>query len=87
MTMKESTLSQELAFVVAQRQQDETAVLAQAIREGISVLYREALIEAYLMGRVPRETALKVLGPEVLEEIEYQRDAFRRDVAWGMDNA
>jgi len=45
------------------------------------------LIEAYLLGRVSRETVLKELGPEQLEEIEYQRDALQRDVAWGMENA
>ena len=84
--MNEATLVQELAFVVAQRQQDETAVLAQAVREGVRVLYREALIEAYLGGRISREDALKQLGPEMLEEIEYQRDTLKRDVAWGLRN-
>jgi hypothetical protein len=85
--MEETTLTHELAFVVAQRQQDETVVLAQAIREGIRALYRETLIEGYLMGQIPRPTALKALGPETLEEIEYQRDALQRDVAWGMADA
>jgi len=85
--VEKSTVSQELAFVVSQRQQDETEILAQAMREGIRALYREALIEAYLMGRVSRETALKALGPEKLEETEYRRDALQRDVAWGMSDA
>ena len=84
--MAELTMTRKLAFVVAQRRQDETTVLAQAIREGIGMLYREALIEAYLIGRVPRAMALKAVGPEVFEEIEYQRDALQRDVAWGMGN-
>jgi hypothetical protein len=57
------------------------------VREGIHTLYREVLIEAYLLGQVPRETVLKELGPEQLEEIEYQRDALQRDVAWGLKNA
>jgi len=84
--MNEATLTQELAFVVGQRQQDETTILAQAVREGVRVLYREALIEAYLAGRISRQEALKQLGPELLEEVEYQRDALRRDVAWGLRN-
>ncbi len=84
--MGEATLTQELAFVVAQRQQDEMTVLARAVREGVRVLYRESLVEAYLAGRMSRQDALKQLGPEMLEEIEYQRNALRRDVAWGLGN-
>jgi hypothetical protein len=82
--MNEATLAQELAFVVAQRQQDETTVLARAVREGVRVLYHETLVEAYLASRISRQDALKQLGPEMLEEIEYQRDALQRDVAWGL---
>lgn len=84
--MDEATLTRELAFVADQRQQDETTVLAQAVREGMRILYREALIEAYLAGRVSHQDALKQLGPELLEEVEYQRDALKRDVAWGLDH-
>jgi len=85
--MTEAAFAQELAFVMTQRQQDEATVLAQAMQAGLRTLYREALIEAYLMGCVSRQEALKRLGPEALEEIEYQRDALRRDVAWGMGDA
>jgi len=85
--MSEVTLTQELTFLMAQRQQDEAAVLAQAVRTGIRALYRETLIEAFLMGRVSRQEALKQLGPEALEEVEYQRDALQHDVAWGMSDA
>ena len=82
--MTGTTLSRELAFVVAQRQIDETMVLAQAVRKGIRILYRDALIEAYLTGSISRDVVQKELGPKTLEEIEYQRDALRRDVTWGL---
>ena len=82
--MREAALSRELAFVAAQRQIDEPTVVAQAVREGIRALYRETLIEAYLTGSISRDMVIKELGPETLEEVEYQRDALRRDVAWGL---
>ena len=85
--MSEAVLTQQLTFVMAQRHEDESTVLARAVREGIRALYREALIQAYLLGQAPRELALKELGPEQLEEIEYQRDALQRDVAWGLQHA
>ncbi len=48
---------------------------------------QEALIEAFLLGEVPREMALQELGSDRLAEIEYQRDALRRDVEWGLKGA
>jgi hypothetical protein len=80
-------MTQHLTFVMTQRHEDEATVLAQAVREGLHTLYREALIEAYLLGQAPREALLHELGPEQLEEIEYQRDALQRDVAWGQQGA
>jgi hypothetical protein len=85
--MIETGLAQQLAFVVSQRQEDESKVLAEAFREGIEALYHESLIQAYLMEQIPREALLKELGLERLEEIEYQRDALRRDIAWGLQRA
>lgn len=82
--MTHRTVAEQLDFVRIQREQDEAKVLAEAVRAGIEVLYREALVESYLMGKVPRETVLAELGPEHLGEIEFQREALRRDVAWGL---
>jgi hypothetical protein len=82
--MSEIALTQQLAFVIAHRNEDEATVLAQAVREGIHALYCEALIQTYLMGQISRELTLKELGLEQVEEIEYQRDVLARDVAWGL---
>lgn len=82
--MIEHPLTHQLEFVVAESKQDEASVLAQAVRRGLELLYKEALIEAFLMGRIPREKILAEFGTEELTEIEYQRDAFQRDVEWGL---
>lgn len=79
-----STVTKELAFVATLRQKDEATVLAEAVREGVRALYHEALLEAYLLGRVPRETVLQEFGPERVDEIEYRRDTMKKDVAWGL---
>jgi hypothetical protein len=85
--MHDKTLTEYLDFVVALKGQDEASVLALALRTGVEALYREALIEAYLLGKVSREIVLKELGPECLADVEYQRDALRRDVEWGLQGA
>jgi hypothetical protein len=76
-------LAEKLAFLQAHHQQDEATLLAHAVQEGIQVLYREAVIEAYLLGQIAREKIVEEIGPEELEVIEYQREALRRDVEWG----
>lgn len=85
--MHDKTLTEHLDFVVALKGKDEATVLAEALRAGVEALYQEALTEAYLLGKVPRETALRELGSERLAEIEYQRDALRRDFEWGLKGA
>lgn len=81
--MSEMGVTEQLAFVLAQRNQDEATVLAEAMREGVQILYRETLSQAYILGQVPREMVLQQLGPEQLADLEYQRDVLLRDVAWG----
>jgi len=83
--MIQTELTQQLAFIAEHRHQNETAIIGEAVREGLQSLYRETLIEAYLLGQATRETVLKEIGLEQLEEIEYQRDALKRDVTWGVN--
>ncbi len=82
--MKEEAFTYELDFLVSQCGLDESTILAKAIRKGMQVLYRDALIEAYLAGKISNDQAIKELGPETLEEIDYQRDVIKRDVQWGL---
>jgi hypothetical protein len=85
--MRDTALREHLDFLVTQKGEDEATVIAQALRAGVEALYEEALTEAYLLGQVSRDTALEELGRERLEEIEYQRDALRRDFRWGLKGA
>lgn len=85
--MSESGIAAQLAFVAAHRQQDEAMVLVEAVREGVRALYRDALIEAYLLGRLGRERLVAELGAAAVNEIEYQRQSLERDVRWGLANA
>jgi hypothetical protein len=82
--MRDTTLREHLDFLVTRKGEDEATVIAQALRVGVEALYQEALTEAYLLGQVSRVTAIEELGPERLEEIEYQRDALLRDCEWGL---
>ena len=82
--MSETAIVQQLAFVVAQRNADETLILAEAVREGIHLLYAEAITEAFLLGDISRDAAIQELGADRVVEIEYTRDALQRDITWGL---
>ena len=85
--MNRQTITEKLAFIAAEREQDETALLAQAVHAEIQALYLEAVTEAFLAGRISREDALVEFSPERLAEIEYQRDAIQRDFDWALNVA
>jgi hypothetical protein len=85
--MADSMLLEHLEFLTMERGQDEATVLAEALRTGVEALYRDALTEAYLGGRVAREDVLLALGEDELARIERQRDALRRDVEWAARGA
>jgi hypothetical protein len=85
--LRDSTLTEHLDFLLRLEGQDEATLLAKALRTGIETLYREALVEAYLRGETPREAVLNELGSDALDEIEFQRDALRRDFEWGLQGA
>jgi hypothetical protein len=79
-------LSEQLTYLITQRSVNEATILAQAVSKGIQLLYTEAITEAYLLGTLSREQAVKILGIAVVKEIESQRDALKRDVEWGLSN-
>jgi hypothetical protein len=83
--MQDTQLAKKLAFLRDHRHQDEATLLAQAVQAGIQSLYREALIEAYLLGQISRDAVLKEVSSEELDRIDDQRDALLRDVTWAID--
>lgn len=86
-SMREAKLAEHLEFLTSARGEDEATVLAAALRAGVEALYREALIDGFLSGRISRDRLLQEIGAEPLAAIEYQRDALRRDVEWGLRGA
>jgi hypothetical protein len=51
----------------------ETEIIAEAIEEGLSELYRKQIINLYLSGELDKEKAVEALGTETIEELDYAR--------------
>ena len=58
-----------LSFLVEHTNEDEVTVLTHALGVGMDVLYRQAIEEAYMEGRVDVGLAIDVLGAERVEDI------------------
>ena len=82
--MTKLTFAQTLDVLVRETGEDETSVLAKAVRAGVDVLYRQHVIDRFVAGTLSRSEAVAVLGPELVEDLEYQREALARDIAWGL---
>ena len=62
---------------------DEAALLAEAMRRGIDMLYQEQMIAKYLRGEVKRASLVKLIGVAAVKKIDDQKRAIDEDFAWG----
>jgi len=66
---------------------DEAEIVAEAIEEGLTELYRKHIANAYLAGELSREQAIAELGEETVEELDYAKRSVEQDVQWGLKGA
>lgn len=81
------TMRRKLDYLVRTTGQAEAEIVAQAVDEGLSELYRKQLSEAYLAGNIDREKAVHELGKDAVEELDYARNSIDADIAWGLSGA
>ena len=80
-----SPVTHELAFLTERTGQDELTLLTQALRLGLSLLYRQTVEQAFIDEALTHADAVAALGPERVAEIEYARQALAQDIARGWD--
>ena len=81
--MFKTTTFDELEFIIQETGEDQVTVLAQAFREGLRHLYRQKVMDAFIEGKLAKPEAIKVVALETVEDLEYQKDAIRKDIQWG----
>ena len=82
--MLKTTTFDELEFIIQETGEDEVTVLALAFREGLKHLYRQKVMDAFIEGKLAKPEAIEMLGLETVEDLEYQKDAIRKDIQWGL---
>jgi hypothetical protein len=77
----------ELDFLIHETGKDSNNLLAQAVQEGIHLLYKRQVAEAYMNKRIDREQAVLLLGTSELDQLDYAWQAVENDINWGLGNA
>ncbi len=77
-------IARELDFLMQRTGQDELALLSQAMRLGLSLLYRQTAEQAFIDDVLTRSEALAALGSQRVAEIEYAKQALAQDVTRGL---
>ena len=78
------TMRDKLEYLTRATGRGEAEIVAEAIEEGLTELYRKQIADAYLAGELDREQALAELGEEIVENLDYARRAVVQDVQWGV---
>jgi hypothetical protein len=80
-------MRRKLDYLVRATGQAEAEIVAQAVEDGLSELYRKQVTEAYISGSLDRDKAVRELGKDAVEELDYARRSIDADIAWGLKGA
>jgi predicted transcriptional regulator len=78
------TLREKLDYLVRATGRGEAEIVAEAVEEGLTELYRKQITDAYLAGGLDRAQAVAELGEETVEDLDYARRSIEKDVKWGL---
>jgi hypothetical protein len=82
--MAQLDTTKELDFLLHETGKDSSILLAQAVQEGIHILFMRQVSEAYINKRIDRTQALLMLGDEEVDQIDYAWQSVEKDIAWGL---
>ncbi|MHB1455843.1 MAG: hypothetical protein ACYC0V_02900 [Armatimonadota bacterium] len=85
--MHVKTMREKLDYLVRKTGRNESEIVAQAVDEGVSELYRKQLSDAYLAGELDRIKTILELGEECVGDLDYARQAVDADIQWGLKSA
>lgn len=82
--LKTQTMREKLDYLVQTTGRAEAEIVAEAVLEGLTELYRRQIADAYIAGKLDRSQAIIELGEDTLEDLDYARRAVEQDVKWGL---
>lgn len=80
--MQQISLHDKLAYLVKNSGRNEAEIMAEAIDQGVTVLYQKYITSDYLAGKLNREQAVSVLGAAKVDELDRNRQYVERNIVW-----
>jgi hypothetical protein len=78
-------IADELTFLTQHMNQNEAAILAQALQVGIHLLFRQTVEQLFIDGEMTRQEAVSSIGEDRIVELEYAQQALAQDVTQGLN--
>lgn len=77
-------VEKELEYLVKETGRETTVLLAEAVKEGIHLLFKRYVMEAYMSLKISRDRAIELIGESELEELDVAWRAVENDIRWGL---
>ena len=79
-----TSLNQQLDEIVRLTQSEPAQVIVEALRHGMKKVYLDAVLRAYLQGKISRKDAAQKAGLHVVLRAEEEHQVMLEDFKWGL---
>jgi len=80
-------MRKKLDYILRSTGRAESEIVAQVFEAGLDEVYRKQIADAYITGRISRQKAIAELGKDLIDDLDYAREALEADVRWGLKGA
>lgn len=77
-------IEKELEYLLKESGRETSLLLAEAVKEGIHLLYKRYVAEAYIDMKIDRNQAIELIGESAIEELDEAWGAVESDIRWGL---
>jgi hypothetical protein len=74
----------ELEFLLRESGKEPSSLLAEAVQEGIHLLYKKQVSEVYIPEKIDRKEAIHLLGASAIDQLDEAWRAVESDIRWGL---
>ena len=78
------TITTQLEELSRLRHKPPAEVIAEAVKIGLSKLYRDFVLEQYFKKQISRQKATAAIGLDAVKLAEEQRKIIQEDIRWGL---
>lgn len=77
-------IEKELEYLLKESGRETSSLLADAVKEGIHLIYKRYVAEAYMDKKINRNQAIELIGEAAIEELDEAWHAVKSDIRWGL---